>query len=135
MGDECGGKNMSGWDSKKIHEVVSRFQSRFNEKGVGVAYYKVRWYVSHGANGGHMEYRYWMTYSDIEPSSVAVQGTPVLEGAFDPSKDYEEMDADEGKLFNSPEGVVVLGTMVDDKFESTETSKKTADTVVWMRSK
>ena len=61
VSEECGGTSLKGWDSKKIHEVVSRFQSQFNEKGISVQYCMVKWYVHHGQSG-HMEYRYWLTF-------------------------------------------------------------------------
>lgn len=118
--EEGGGKNMTGWESKKIHQVVSRFQPQFNEKGVAIAYYMVRWWVSHGPQGGHHEHRHWMTYTDIG----AVQGTPVIEGAFDANKDYEKMDADEEKLFKSDEPFVVLGTAVEGQFQSFDPAGK-----------
>lgn len=115
IAEECGGNNLSGWQSKKIHEVVSRYQAQFNEKGVMVAYHMVSWYVHNGAQGsGHMEYRYWLTFTD---STVAVvKGAVLQEDSFDPKKDYDKMDKDEEKLYKNDDPFVVVGMPVDGKF-------------------
>ena len=41
---DCGGEFFSGWDSPKIMEKVTKFQPRFAEKGLRVAYHMVMWY-------------------------------------------------------------------------------------------
>jgi len=110
--DECGGHNITGWQSKKIHEVVHRFQPRFNEKGIHVAYSMVRWYVHHG-QGGHMEYRYWLSFANME---TVPEGVPVAADSYDPEKDYDKMDADEEKLYKSDEPFVVVGQVIDGQF-------------------
>lgn len=113
IADECGGNNLTGWQSQKIHEVVSRYQARFNEKGLHVAYAMVKWYVHHGQSG-HMEYRYWLTFSDMATVATAEL---VTEG-YDPKKDSDNMDEDEEKLYKSDNPFVVVGTPVDGKFAS-----------------
>lgn len=112
VSEECGGGNLKGWDSKKIHEVVSRFQPQFNEKGISVQYCMVKWYVHHGTSG-HMEFRYWLTFTDMEavPKGVAVD-------LYDPKTDYDKMDKDEEKLFKAEDPFVVVGTPVNGKFAS-----------------
>lgn len=102
IADECGGNNFSGWDSKKINDVVTRYQPRFNEKGVSVTYSMVRWYVHHGS-GGHMEHRYWLSFADLETIPT---GVLVSEDAYDPSKDIEEQQS------NKSEVPVVVGSVV-----------------------
>ena len=68
---------------------MNDFQARFNEKGVGVQYSMVQWYVHHGQSG-HMEFRYWLEFSD-----VAVAGVYVAENAFQPDRDYSKITYDE----------------------------------------
>lgn len=140
--EDGGGKNMTGWESKKIHEIIARFQAQFNEKGIAVTYNKVRWWVSHGDKGGHHEYRYWMTFSDMDPAISTAQGTLVSTDAFDPNKDYEKMDPDEDKLFTSDGAFVVVGTVVEGKFSAfdptgtwvADMSTATGDIKKWMTS-
>lgn len=111
--DECGGNNITGWQSKKINEVVTRYQPLFNEKGIHVAYSMVKWYVHHG-QGGHMEYRYWLSFANM---ATIPEGVPLTE-AYDPEKDDEKMDAEEEKLYKSDEPFHVVGQVVDGKFAS-----------------
>jgi len=114
--DECGGNKLTGWQSKKIHEVVSRYQARFNEKGLHVAYSMVKWYVQHG-QGGHMEYRHWLTFSDM---ATVVTGELLTEGSctYDPKKDYDKMDEDEEQLYKSDDPLLLVSTPVDGMFTS-----------------
>lgn len=78
---------MGGWDSKKIHAKVQKYQGEWTAKGISVNYNMVTWmhWVSHGQSGGHMqvEYRYWMTYADME---IAPGFKP--KNAFNPDMDY-----------------------------------------------
>jgi len=76
---EDGGLDLWGWHSRAINEVISRFQSAFNEKGIGLHFNRVRWYVSHGQHGGHVEYRYWLEFADSAKQKTAVQYVPVFE--------------------------------------------------------
>jgi hypothetical protein len=112
--EECGGNNITGWQSKNINDVVTRFQPRFNEKGIHVAYSMVKWYVHHG-QGGHMEYRYWLSFANLETVS---EGVPIVEGLYDPQKDDQKMDADEEKLYKADEPFVVVGQVIEGKFAS-----------------
>lgn len=41
---DCGGEFFSGWNSPKIMEKVTKFQPRFAEKRLRVAYHMVMWY-------------------------------------------------------------------------------------------
>ena len=52
---DCGGSSWSGWDSKKIHGKVVKYQPQFNAKGIRVDYHMVTWqqWVSNGQYGGH----------------------------------------------------------------------------------
>jgi len=112
--DECGGHNITGWQSKKIYEVVTRYQPRFNEKGLSISYSMVKWYVHHGQSG-HMEYRYWLSFANME---AVPEGVPVAEGSYDLQNDDEKMDAEDENVFKSDEPFVVVGQVVDGKFAS-----------------
>ena len=104
---EGGGGNMTGWRSKTIHAVTQRFQPRFNERGVGVHFSMVKWWIQHGQSG-HMEYRYWFEFSD-----VAVVGQHVPEHAFDPDAKGSKEDARDAPVVSAE---VVAGT-ADDGFD------------------
>merc|ERR1712137_932118 len=76
-----------GWHSKALSEVVARFQPAFNEKGVGLHFNRVRWYVSHGQHGGHMEYRFWLEFADMAVAQPAGGYVPVF--AYNAEQDAE----------------------------------------------
>lgn len=109
INDRCGGTEMSGWDSKKIYEVVSQFQSRFSEKGMSVNYSMVKWWVSHGQYGGHMEYRYWLEFADLEIAT----GEVVPLARYDPTLDYTKKTAVEENIENEVPQFTVGTTIVD----------------------
>lgn len=105
---EDDGLKWFGWHSKALSDVVSRFQKSFNEKGIGLHFNRVRWYVSHGQHGGHMEYRYWLEFVDstvVQPESNYL---PVF--AYRASQDAE---FDSG---NEPTPIVV-GLAAEDVIE------------------
>jgi len=83
---EDDGLKWFGWHSKALSEVVARFQPAFNEKGVGLHFNRVKWYVSHG-QGGHMEYRFWLEFADMAVAQPAGGYVPVF--AYDPAQDAE----------------------------------------------
>ena len=62
---------------------MNEWQPRFNEKGVGVQYSMVNWYVSHGQYGGHTEYRYWLEFLDVETVGEAYVSAYIYDPASD----------------------------------------------------
>lgn len=84
---EDDGLKWFGWHSKGLNEVVTRFQPAFNEKGIGLHFNRVKWYVSHGQHGGHMEYRFWLEFADSAVAQPAVGYVPVF--AYNAAQDAE----------------------------------------------
>jgi len=88
---DCGGEFFSGWNSPKIMEKVTKFQPRFAEKRLRVAYHMVMWYqYVYNQYGGSTTkfFKYYMTYSDLDynvPPSA-------LGDVYDPNKTYDEKD-------------------------------------------
>lgn len=85
VSQDCGGELRKGWDSAAIQAKVTKFQPRFNDKGIRVTYHMAMWqqYISHGQYGGHMQqmFAYWITYADLEVPIVTAD-------AYDPEQDY-----------------------------------------------
>merc|ERR1712226_292787 len=84
---EDDGLKWFGWHSKALSEVVARIQPAFNEKGIGHHFNRVRWYVSHGQHGGHVEHRYWLEFVDSAVVQPVADYVPVL--AYRASQDAE----------------------------------------------
>lgn len=85
VAEEAGGRSLFGWNVRKMNEIVARFQPLFNDKGVGVSFSMVWWYVSRGEYS-HTEYRYWFEFMDAGVVATAAEFVPVLEdsiGNFD----------------------------------------------------
>ena len=80
--EKGGGNHRTGWKSKGIYDVVNEWQPRFNEKGVGVQYSMVNWYVPDYLCE-HTEYRYWLEFLDVE----TVGGAYVSAYINDPASD------------------------------------------------
>ena len=97
---DCGGEDMGGWNSRKIHGKVEEYQNRWNEKGIRVRYNMVKWW-EHNGKSTAPHYRYWMEYADIAvvdktgvPSSD--YGADKPDTAYNPDIDYAKASGDIG---------------------------------------